>query len=100
MAKQITLTEAIDLTHAYQNSQMGSGQTISAFVSTNDLEKILTQEKCKGLRIYNALESDGKINFVLVGTDTDGNDMTNGVILNFLDVCPRECPSSKSPLQV
>ncbi|GCC51143.1 hypothetical protein SanaruYs_13630 [Chryseotalea sanaruensis] len=37
--------------------------------------KMLHEDKCEGLRIYNALDDEGKIHFVLVGTDANGNNI-------------------------
>lgn len=88
MAKIITLAEATELTQAYQNSEIGKGQTISADVSKTDLDLILNQQNCVGLRIYNAMEKDNTINFVLIGIDENGDDITNGVILNHLQTTP------------
>lgn len=100
MAKIITLEEAIALTQAYQNSEIGKGQTISADVSKIDLELILNQQSCVGLRIYNALEENNTVNFVLIGYDENGNDITNGIILNFLTSNPKNRTGNKSLLEL
>lgn len=36
---------------------------------------MLNEDKCEGLRIYNALDDEGGLHFVLVGTDADGNNI-------------------------
>jgi hypothetical protein len=40
--------------------------------------KMLHEDKCEGLRIYNALDDEGKIHFVLVGTDGNGKNILPG----------------------
>jgi hypothetical protein len=100
MAKIISLEQAIALTQAYQNSVIGIGQTISADVTKTDLDLVLNQPNCVGLRIYNALEDDNTINFVLMGIDENGNDITNGIILNFLNTNPKNSTGNKSQLEL
>lgn len=100
MAKIITLEQAIALTQAYQNSEIGMGQTISADVSKADVHLILNQQNCVCLRIYNALEDDNTVNFVLIGIDENGNDITNGIILNFLTTNPKNSTGNKSQLEL
>jgi hypothetical protein len=96
MSAQITLNEAKSMTHAFQNSTIGSNQTFAGLVDKTNLLTLLNQEGCTGLRIYNALNDDGKITFVLVGVNSNNEDMTN-YILDRLQACPPVCPPD-SPL--
>jgi len=96
MSAQITLNEAKSMTHAFQNSTIGSNHTIAGLVDKTNLLTLLNQEGCTGLRIYNALNDDGKITFVLVGVNSNNEDMTD-YILDKTDLCPNNC-SNDSPL--
>lgn len=92
----ITLAEAIDFTHSFQSRN--PDELKSFFVGINKLNLILEQEDCIGIRIYNGYNTNTeKNNLVLVGVDEEGEDITNGVILEHLVICPPKCPKS-SPL--
>ncbi|OYQ41989.1 hypothetical protein [Flavobacterium aurantiibacter] len=92
----ITLEEACQYTHAYQSANPNA--IFSYYVSTENLNLILQQSGCVGLRIYNGYNLQSKqSNIVLVGVDEKGNDMTNGVLLDEFVSCPPSCPTS-SPL--
>lgn len=94
---EITLEEAKDYTHAFQEENPGAIK--SFYVGAKKLKRILEQVDCVGLRIYNGYDTDqnNKPNLVLVGVDENGEDLTNGVILEKLAICPPICPKS-SPL--
>lgn len=96
MSVQITLNEAKSMTHAFQNSTIGSNQTFAGLVDKTNLLTLLNQEGCTGLRIYNALNDDGKITFVLVGANSNNEDMLD-YILDKAAPCPNIC-SNDSPL--
>lgn len=36
---------------------------------------MLSEESCVGLRIYNAMDDEGKLHFILVGTDSHGKNI-------------------------
>jgi hypothetical protein len=99
MAEIINLAEAVSLTHAFQNSTIGTGQTISAIFEKEIIEQILNQVDCCGINIYNALNEEGKITFVLVGYDKDKKDMVDGIIVDNADNCPKLCYDTNSPLK-
>lgn len=95
-AAVITLDEAITYTHSFQKRQPEAIK--SFFVDTEMLNRILEQEDCVGIRIYNGDEPvTNKENRVLVGVDKDGEDMSNGIIVEELSPCPVHCPKA-SPL--
>jgi hypothetical protein len=71
--------------------------------------KMLHEDKCEGLRIYNALDEEGNIHFVLVGTDAIGNNILpegdeymaktieeidggDPILINDGHACPKDCP--------
>lgn len=95
----INLTEAIRLTHNYQNSPISNNQPISFLVERNEILSLLNQPNCNDFRIYMGLTDNNKITLILVGLDESGNDLTNGVILDDLGGCPPFC-SINSPLMV
>lgn len=70
---------------------------------------MLNEDKCEGLRVYNALDDEGKIHFVLVGADAKGNNILptgdeymaktidegdggDPILINDGDPCPDDCP--------
>lgn len=86
----ITLSEAIVFTHGYQTANPNA---IKAYaVSKDKLLAILEQENCEGVRIYNGIDVDtARTNLVLVGIDKEGEDMTQGVIVERVAICPPYC---------
>lgn len=88
---QISLDKAIEFTHAYQENNPSLPK--SYFVGLDKLNELLEQEGCIGLRIYPGLDYDSnQSNLVLVGVDESGEDMTQGIILEHLVLCPPLCP--------
>ena len=96
MSAQISLNEAKSMTHAFQNSSLGTNQTIAGLVDKTNLLTLLNQEDCTGVRIYNALNEEGKITYVLVGVNANNEDMTNYILDKTVN-CPNNC-SNDSPL--
>lgn len=89
----ITLDEAIDFTHTYQNNN--PDEIKSFFAGINKINRILGQDDCIGIRFYNGENSTtGAKNLVLVGVDKDGEDITSGVIVEYLTPCPKFCPKN------
>jgi len=67
------------------------------FIGANIINEILDQEECVGIRVYNALDAQGKPQAVFVGVDDQGKDMVNGIVADRCYPCPNECDTS-SPL--
>lgn len=89
----ISLAEAKQLIQNYHNHYSEDPRKIiSGFFGKDALVKLLNQDKCIGLRIYNAQGTDGKNCFVLVGVNEEQKDMTEGSILEFQIPCPPNCP--------
>ena len=59
-------------------------------LGSNKLLDILNQRDCVGLRIYNC-KDNGNNNVVVIGVDTNGDDMDAGYILNNAAPCPTTC---------
>ncbi|MDV4069983.1 hypothetical protein CMT34_17475 [Elizabethkingia anophelis] len=92
----ITLEKAIEFTHLFQ-MQNPSALT-SFYAGGSKISSILEQENCIGIRFYNGYDAIAKKNnLVLVGVDINGEDITDGFILEHLSPCPPNCPKS-SPL--
>jgi len=87
----IALDEAVKFTTSFQ--ERNPNQIKSHFVGGEKVKLILQQENCIGIRIYNGYDPDrNEANLVLVGVDKDGEDLTNGVLVERLAACPSECP--------
>lgn len=91
----ITLKEAIDFTHAYQEEYPDS--TKAFLVDVDKLNLITTQENCVSVRIYNGYDTEtNTINLVLVGVNDQGEDMTKGIIIERAKPCPPYCPGKSA----
>ena len=86
----VTLTAATKMTENYQKTA-GSHDLVAGYLGRNIYEKILAQDNCVGIRIYNAKEENGNPVFVLVGVDPNGNDITQGPIGEDIFPCPPFC---------
>ncbi|NGF77158.1 hypothetical protein G5B10_14810 [Fluviicola sp. SGL-29] len=92
----ITLEEAIEFTHAYQEEYPDSSKAY--LVNVDKLNLITAQEGCVNVRIYNGYDTKtNTTNLVLVGADDQGEDLTDGIIIERTLPCPPYCPD-KSPL--
>ncbi|WP_341899818.1 hypothetical protein [Fluviicola taffensis] len=92
--KQITLEEGALLTRKYRESKMN--KTGGMFIGKTHIEEILAQADCKGIRIYLGQNSEGDFELVLVGADSNENDMLNVIIDNGMK-CP-PYPYASNPL--
>lgn len=91
----ITLAEAIDFTHAYQEEYPDS--TKAYLVDVDKLNLITAQEDCVSVRIYNGYDTEtNTTNLVLVGVNDLGEDMTEGIIIERTLPCPPYCPGKSS----
>lgn len=93
----ISLSEAAQMTHAFQNDQRFQGLTVACMMGKDSYALVTAQIGCAGLRTYFALTNSGTLTIVVVGVDENGNDMTNGIILERSYNCPINC-SVDSPL--
>ena len=91
--KEITLEEAQELIADFKTNY--PNDVYSFFVGSTHVENILNQEDCIGIRIINGFDSiSEKMTKVLVGVDSNGNDMDAGIIVDKLLPCPSDCPTS------
>jgi hypothetical protein len=87
---EISLADAKQYVQNYRKS-MKAPQIQGGAFEKGAIEKILVQPGCAQLRIYNGKDQNEKPNFVLVGVDTAGKDMTRGSIMEVVSPCPPWC---------
>lgn len=89
----ISLDDAKKMTQDYR-SAAGTGAFLGGFFGKNAITDILEQPGCTGLRIYNAINGEGKPTFVLVGVKSSGEDITGGELAELAIGCPPFCPGA------
>jgi hypothetical protein len=91
---------ALDLAIRYVQN-FSSSPTVpnikGAYFGRNIFDKILSQPGCVGLRYYYAKKDDGSHTIILVGVDSNGNDLAQGILGDDAKPCPPWCPVA-SPL--
>ncbi len=101
---EITLDQAAAYTAAFRNSN--PDEVLAHYFGRDLLLEILAQEDCQGIRIYNGRNSDGDLSPIIVGADTDENDIigsntqkdsSNAAIGQGSIPCPSRC-SKGNPL--
>ena len=91
----ITLDQAVHYIHNFK-AKPAAPTTKGGYFSRNIFEKILAQPGTVGIRYYYAAMDDATPTIVLVGVDSTGNDMENGVVGEFVNPCPPFCSSPNS----
>lgn len=92
----ITLTEASEWTENYRNS-MPVGGTIAHLFGRDAIQNILDQDGCMGIRIYYAIDEEEKKQLIVVGVDSNKDDLYEGLLAERSYPCP-DCCSSVNPL--
>lgn len=91
----ITLSEAIDFTHSFQDQNPDA--TKAYLIDVDRLNLITSQENCVSVRIYNGYDNQtNTTNLVLVGVNELGEDITDGIIIEKLLPCPPFCPTGSA----
>ena len=105
----ISLEEAVNLTTTYQAEKDSllceeyQGRNILPVCETfdrADIDTLLAQEGCVGLRIYLGMDNNALVKVVLVGVDANNDDLLdadNSIIVEMGRRCPVDCPNP-SPL--
>ena len=75
---EITLAEGSVMTAEFRKDYPNA--TKAVYYTADVYEDLLAQTGCVGIRIYNAINEDGKLTNVLVGVDRDGNDLYTGKV--------------------
>ena len=86
----VTLSDASRWTANYRNT-IQSGEVIAEFQGKEKLLELLNQEGCVGIRIYYAINDEGRKVLVFVGADCNENDMESGLLLDDGIPCPIKC---------
>ena len=87
---KITLAEAVALTRRFRETANPKTERGGMFHRAQ-VDQLLAQAGCVGLRFYQGRNADGSAAIVLVGVDAQGNDMTDGDILERQYPCPPYC---------
>ena len=95
--EMVPLDQAAEWTANYRNSDHFDGVN-AMFYGKNKLMSLLNQRGCVGIRIYKAIDEKGNPIMVLVGADSNQNDMTGQYILERGFGCPPYCDGNGSPL--
>ncbi|CAI8155807.1 MAG: Uncharacterised protein [Flavobacteriales bacterium UBA4585] len=90
----ISLDEAKQMTHAYQSAAQFQGLTVASMIDKEAYQLVINQPNCVNIRTYFGLNSEEKLTIVIVGVDANGEDMTDGVLLNMATNCPIFCPNN------
>lgn len=75
---------------------IGPGETKAVFFGKNILNAILDQRGCMGIRMYFAINNEGKRTLVLVGANAAGYDQLDGIVADFGSTCPNTCDTTSN----
>jgi len=85
----ITINAAAALTREYRDNN--PNQIKGGFFERDAFDEILAQDDCIGIRYYYGLSTDGTPKLILVGVDSNGDDMINGPLMEMSSPCPHMC---------
>lgn len=91
----ITLREGSEMTKRYRNT-IQPGDVIGVFMGKDKIKEILAQNECVGIRFYFAKDENNENTLVVVGADSNQNDLVNGLIADKLRKCPIICSDLNS----
>ena len=90
----ISLEEGAKMTKKYRNTLMTLlGGVKGLSYDKEAIRAIIDQNDCVDVRIYLGLSDDlvPKPQLIIVGVDVNGNDITDGIIVDEALVCPPNC---------
>ena len=92
---QITVQQGATMTAAFRTKF--PNEIKAHFFGKDILNTILAQNGCEGIRFYQGVNTNGELELVIVGADTNENDMLN-FIGDMACPCPDRCDTNNSPL--
>lgn len=87
---RIGRAEAAAMTRRFRDAAGPKAQRGGMF-PREAVQQLLDQEGCAGLRYYFGRAEDGGSAIILVAVDAEGNDSTEGTILEWSYPCPPYC---------
>lgn len=81
---------------AAQAKRARDGGIKGGYFHRKDLDDLLAQPGCVGIRYYYGRKGDGQDTLIVVGVDKEGNDMTQGVVMEDSFWCPPFCGSANT----
>ena len=89
----VTLDQAVKCIQNFKKNPVAPSIK-GGYFGRNIFEKILAQQGVIGIRYYYAAKDDSTPTLVLVGVDSTGNDMVQGVVGEWTNSCPPFCGST------
>ncbi len=86
----VTLDQAVKYIQNFKQNPVAPSMK-GGYFGRNIFDKILAQGGVVGIRYYYAAKDDGTPTLVLVGVDSTGNDMVQGVLGEEIFPCPPIC---------
>ena len=87
--------EAAELTQAFRDAN-APGTVIAGYFDRAVLDQVLSESGVAGLRIYQGINPDGSPALVVVGVDSQGDDLVEGTIAERHRPCPPFCGRSSA----
>lgn len=84
----ITLADGAELTANYRHNF--PERTLAHYYGRDILNRLLAQEGCVGIRIYYGIDEDQNPQLVIVGVDSDENDLVE-LVADTSVPCPNYC---------
>ncbi len=95
----ISLQEAMEMVQRYANNSTFINHTRACEFPISVYNEIMNQEGCNSIRSYFAMNNENQLTLILVGVDAQGNDMVDGKLMDFANLCPLNCDTN-SPLLI
>lgn len=92
--KYITIEQASKLTATFRSTYPNLSKAV--FYSADLFLGVMAQDNCVGLRIYNGIDDSGELTNVIVGIDSNGNDLVEGKIFDSGLICPPNCSAENA----
>ena len=94
----IDLKLAAKWTANYRKENPSPGEIRAHMFGKDIIKQIQTQKGCVGIRMYYALNDAGVKQLILVGVDSEGRDMEEGIVADVSKICPPDCGSGTGQL--